>query len=244
MSLNKFFINSKLVDLNPRILSYQGYLWKSLTYSSNINLNLKNRRFYSTFLNRSYSSLGANHNNEKKKKSLWVRVKAATTFTASGVLVIGATGLASIVIYLILSELFSPSGDTQMFNRAVTLIENDTIARSLLQCDDSEEHGNERLKAYGEILTSDKWTRNRPISSTRKVDSNGKVHYFMRFHVESRVKRALVHIEAKESEHYQPDFVSVYLDIPGEKRYYLIKPPISIVKPKGFLGVNWGPKKD
>lgn len=195
-----------------------------------------------------YSTFNAqNQNTGKKQKQtfpLWPRIKAFTTFTFSGILVIGATGLVGVVIYLIGAELFSPSGDTQIFNRAVSKIEDDEFARALLQCNDTADH-KERLKAYGEILTDDKWTRNRPISSTRRVDKEGKEHYFMRFHLESKKKLGLVHIEAKESDiNYQPDFVSMYLDVPGEKRYYVIKPKVSVVKPKGFLGVNWGPKRN
>lgn len=169
---------------------------------------------------------------------------AFTSFTFSGVLIVGATALSGVVIYLIGAELFSPSGDTQIFNRAVTKVENDETARALLKCDDTADH-KERLKAYGEILTDDKWTRNRPISSTRRIDKEGNEHYFMRFHVESKQKMGLVHIEAKDSAvSYQPDFISMYLDVPGEKRHYLIKPKLTIAKPRGFLGVNWGPKKD
>ncbi|CAH02186.1 Tim21p [Kluyveromyces lactis] len=195
---------------------------------------------YSTF----NAQQNAGNKQQKKKIPLWPRIRAFTTFTFSGILVIGATGLAGVVIYLIGAELFSPSGDTQIFNRAVSKVENDEVARRLLKCNDTET-STERLKAYGEILTDDRWTRNRPISSTRRIDKEGKEHYLMRFHVESKQKMGIVHVEAKESDvNYQPDFVSMYLDIPGEKRHYLIKPKLSIVKPKGFLGVNWGPKRD
>lgn len=198
---------------------------------------------YSTF--NANSSAASNTGKKNKKVAVWPKIRAFTTFTISGTLVIGAAGLSAIVIYLIVSELFSPSGDTQIFNRSVSLIEKDEIARSLLQCNDTED-SKERLKAYGETFTNDKWTRNRPIVSSKKVDKNGKSHHFMRFHVESKKKRGLVHIEALESDkHYQPDFTTMYIDVPGEQRYYLIKPKLhKIVKPKGFLGINWGPRKD
>ncbi|EDO15983.1 hypothetical protein Kpol_499p11 [Vanderwaltozyma polyspora DSM 70294] len=203
-------------------------------------LSTTNKTYYSTF----HSNANSKKGNQDKKIPLWTRIKSFSTFTASGALVIGATGISTVVIYLILTELFSPSGDTQLFNRAVTLVEKDEIVRTLLQCDDTD-NKKERLKAYGELYADDKWTRNRPIASNKRIDKNGKEHYLMRFHVESKQKMGLVHIEAVESEkRYQPDFVSVYIDIPGEKRYYLIKPKINrIVRPKGFLGINWGPRK-
>lgn len=232
--------------LNPSIFSQRKFSSIAFTRPVTITSTFKTRHFalqYSTF-NAQQNSSNNQHKNTKKIP-LWPRIKAFTSFTVSGILVVGATGLAGIVIYLIGAELFSPSGDTQIFNRAVTKVENDETARKLLQCNDTAT-SKERLKAYGEILTDDKWTRNRPISSTKKIDKEGKEHYFMRFHVESKQKMGMVHVEAKESDvNYQPDFVSMYLDIPGEKRHYLIKPHLNIItRPKGFLGVNWGPKKN
>lgn len=202
---------------------------------------LRSECYYSTF--NAYTEENLRQN--KQKIGIWPRIKSFTTFTVSGALVVGAVGLSGIVIYLITSELFSPSGDTRMFNRAVSMVEKDDVARTLLQCDD---HGDakERLKAYGELFTSDRWTRNRPPASQKKLDKHGKSHYSMLFNVESKKRRGLVHIEAADSdEHYQPDFVSLYIDVPGEKRHYLIKPKLNtIVRPSGFLGVHWGPKKD
>lgn len=123
-------------------------------------------------------------------------------------------------------------------------MESDVVAREMLECQDTGT-SRERLKAYGELLTDDKWTRNRPISSARRMGKDGKEHYYMRFHVESKRKMALIHVEARESEkHYTPDLISMYMDVPGQKRYYFIKPEVSVIRPKGkgFLGVNWGPK--
>ncbi|AQZ13074.1 TIM21 (YGR033C) [Zygosaccharomyces parabailii] len=196
---------------------------------------------YSTF--NTYAEENARQT--KKKIGIWPRIKSFTTFTVSGTLVVGAVGLSAIVIYLITSELFSPSGDTRMFNRAVSMVEKDEISRSLLQCDDYGDT-KERLKAYGELFTSDRWTRNRPAASQKKIDKYGRSHYSMLFNVESKKKRGLVHIEAADSDqNYQPDFLSLYIDVPGEKRHYLIKPKLNtIVRPSGFLGVHWGPKKD
>ncbi|KAL6939892.1 hypothetical protein ACO0RG_003741 [Hanseniaspora osmophila] len=195
-------------------------------------------------------------NSKNPKQSAWQKVKNATTFTASGVLVLGAAGLAIVVVYLIFSELFLPSGDTHIFNRAVNLIEDDAISRNLLECNDtnvSKPDGThhitkEKLKAYGETIKDDHWTRNRPIQSMRKVGVDGKERYFMRFHVESEKKLGTVYVEAKESEtKFQPEFIVIYIDVPGKRRHYLVKPQISRTlnntKGKGFLGLNWGPKK-
>ncbi|CCE65260.1 hypothetical protein TPHA_0K01260 [Tetrapisispora phaffii CBS 4417] len=203
-------------------------------------LSVKHRHL-STY---TYPRIHAEKKANVKKLPLWNRIKSYSTFTASGVLIVGATGISAIVIYLIVTELFSPSGDTQLFNRAVSLVEKDEIVRSKLQCHDTIIR-QERLKAYGELVPGDKWTRNRPISSSKKLDRQGKEHYFMRFHVESKEKIGLAHLEAIESDkRYKPDFLSLYIDIPGEQRYYLIKPRMKqIIQPRGFLGFNWGSKK-
>lgn len=242
---------SRYLRQNPAILgkvsgkSLPASQFSWLTTKNGVKISVRRSneaRLYSTF--NAHSSTSPQSDKSKQKVGLWTRLKSFTTFTASGTLVIGAAGLSAVVIYLILSELFSPSGDTQIFNRSVSMIEKDEVARSLLQCQDTQE-SKERLKAYGESFTSDKWTRNRPIVSTTKMDKSGKAHHFMRFHVESKKKRGLVHIEAVDSDkNYQPDFVSVYLDVPGESRHYLVKPKMhKIPRPSGFLGVNWGPKK-
>ncbi|KAH3903048.1 Tim21p SCDLUD_000659 [Saccharomycodes ludwigii] len=205
-------------------------------------------RSYSTFTSHGNDTTTAS---KKPKKSIWKQIKKFTTFTASSALVIGALSLATIVLYLIISELFLPSGDTQIFNRAVNLIEADEVSRKLLQCNDhigeDKRENRERLKAYGETISDNRWARNRPVQSTRTVGQDGKELFFLRFHVESNKKIGTVTLEAKESnEHYQPDFVFLCLDVPGEKRHYLIRPiPQFVPKPKGtgFLGLSWGPKK-
>ncbi|CCD24713.1 Tim21p NDAI_0D03990 [Naumovozyma dairenensis CBS 421] len=245
-------LNSSIRQVKPCIP-----LLRTLTHlypKAILTKQLQYRRLYATSQNETKKENGKNNSTTDKQKAdkksngrpsmLWPKLKTLTSFTLSGSLILGGIGISAIVLYLIISELFSPSGDTQLFNRAVTMVEKDPTVRDMLQCKDSALR-KERLKAYGELITHDRWTRNRPIVSTKKLDRSGITHHFMRFHVESKKKRALVHIEAKDSQtNYQPDFTTVYVDIPGEKRFYLIRPKLAqIVKPTGFLGVNWGPRK-
>lgn len=202
---------------------------------------------FSTYTAQKNNEEHHNHHHQRAPQlPLWVRIKGFITFTLSGTLVLGGIGLSGVVLYLITSELFSPSGDTQLFNRAVTMVQSDAKVREMLQCTD--EGSRERLKAYGEIASADRWTRNRPIVSMKKTDRENKQHYYMRFHLESKKKRALVHIEAKEStEKYVPDFVCVYVDVPGEQRHYLIKPKTnakSSFTNKSLFGLVWGKRED
>lgn len=211
--------------------------------------SLRHISYTSALLNQkgANSSPGAGKTGDSAKKkapsTLWPRIKNATSFSLSALLVVGAVGVSTVVIYLIGSELFSPSGDTQLFNRAVSMVQKDKTVRELLQSNDTLY--NERLKAYGELITHDRWTRNRPIVSKRRIDAEGNVHCFLRFHIESKKKVGLVHCEALEKKgKILPDFVSLYVDIPGEKRHFLIRPVLKKApKASGFLGLNWGPKK-
>lgn len=192
---------------------------------------------------------GKNSKEKPKNQLIWTKIKKAFTFTAATGLVVGATGLAGLVIYLVVSEIALPSGDTQIFNKVVSLVEKDENCQKLLEFENGF-----RLKAYGESIdykegsnTGSNWTRNRPIASTRRLDKNGKEHLFMRFHVESKTKVGTVQLESIQSDVLHPEFKYIYLDVPGEKRYYLVQPP----KPPsanlglnlnngGFLGVKWG----
>ncbi|CCH45631.1 Mitochondrial import inner membrane translocase subunit tim-21 [Wickerhamomyces ciferrii] len=214
---------------------------------SNLNSSrsiLTNRQYSST--TDSSNSSNSNTNQKTKKDSkpkipLWARIKTASTFAIATTVVLGATGLAGLVIYLVVSEIVLPSGDTQVFNKAVGLIEKDEKCQELLNLEKGS-----RLKAYGES-SDNKWTRNRPISSTRRMDKSGKEHLFMRFHVESPTKHGSVQLETIQADVLHPEYSYIYLDVPGEKRQYIINPPRpnllgSRDQNTGFLGVKWGPK--
>ncbi|KAH3685995.1 hypothetical protein WICPIJ_002994 [Wickerhamomyces pijperi] len=184
----------------------------------------------------------------KKPSTLWPKIKTAFTFTFSTTLVIGAVTLSGLVIYLVLSELLLPSGDTQVFNHAVSLVEKDEKVQKLLGFEEGT-----RLKAYGETNGGDKWTRNRPIASQRSEDRQGKEHLFMRFNVEHDNKVASVQLETVQADVLHPEFRYIFVDVPGQKRVYVIEPPkqksfigsaLGARDPgAGFLGVKWGPKK-
>lgn len=181
-----------------------------------------------------------------KGKLLLNRISRAFTFSLSTVLVIGAAGVALLVVYLILSELFLPSGDTKTFNKAVKLVEKNEEAQKLLKMEK-----NERLKAYGET-TAGKWVRNRPVQSVRMRGNDGKDRLAMKFHVESKNgKHGTVALEQIDKSFWSAEFAYIALDIPNAKRVYIIEPKFQaknyvpkLNKESGFLGLKWGPKKD
>lgn len=147
------------------------------------------------------------------------------------------------------SELFLPSGETKTFNKALKVIENSEVAQKALEFSSGE-----RLKAHGEV-PGDKWVRNRPIQSARKKGPDGKDHMVIRFHVLSKAgKHATVMVEQIDTSFWTSEFAYIALDIPNGKRVYVVEPkfmPKNYVPRgsgfgtgNGFLGLNWGPKKD
>lgn len=181
-----------------------------------------------------------------RSSAILLKITRAFTFSFSSIMVIGAVGLSGLVIYLILSELFLPSGDTKTFNKAVKLVEKNELAQQALGF-----KAGERLKAYGEV-PGDRWVRNRPVQSVRQKGQDGKDHLAMRFHVESPSgKHGSVILEQIDTSFWSSEFAYVALELPSKKRIYIVEPKFAaknyVPRSKvgsGFLGLNWGPKKD
>ncbi|EGV61233.1 hypothetical protein CANTEDRAFT_132405 [Yamadazyma tenuis ATCC 10573] len=181
-----------------------------------------------------------------KGKVFLNRISRAFTFSLSTVIVIGASGVALLVVYLILSELFLPSGDTKTFNKAVKLVEKNEQARALMKLTSGE-----RIRAYGESV-SGKWVRNRPVQSVRMRDQDGVDRLVMKFHVESDAcMHGTVSLEQIDQSFWSSEFAYIALDVPKKNRIYIIEPKFQaknyvpkITRQSGFLGLKWGPKKD
>lgn len=189
------------------------------------------------------------HDKNAKGKFLLNRIGRAFTFSLSSVLVLGATCVSVLVVYLILSELFLPSGDTRTFNKAVKMLESNELAHEALDFKKGQ-----RVKAHGEGH-GDKWARNRPAQSVRTRGTDGKDYLFMKFQVESPSgKYGTVTLEQVDRTFWSSEFLYIALDMPGNKRIYIKEPKFQAKKyvPKvgglnnnsGFLGLKWGPKKD
>lgn len=180
-----------------------------------------------------------------KGRAILSRMSRAFTFSLSSVMVAGAIGLLGLVLYLIFSELFLPSGDTKTFNKALRLIESSEVAKKSLGFPEGE-----RLKAYGDV-PGGKWIRNRPPQAVRQVGLDGKERLIMKFRVETKVgAHAIVTLEQVDTLWWLSEFAYIALDVPYQKRVYVVEPkfaPKAISgKPRlgGFLGLKWGPKED
>ncbi|OEJ82391.1 Mitochondrial import inner membrane translocase subunit TIM21 [Hanseniaspora opuntiae] len=238
--MNRLILNSGL--------SYRLTSQKRQLFNTHHLLKLNNKRCFSI----------SRRNFNSQHESIWTKLGRATSFTFNGVVVTVSVGLFGVVAYLLGKELFSPNGDTMIFNRVVNLIEADETCRKMLECNDyvDPETGKkhtERLKALSAGGMDDTWTRNRQISSMRQQGPDGKERYFLRIQVESAKKVGIVFVEAIESEkRFKPDFVLMYLDVNGKRRHYLAKPvnkniaeqtADGVSKMGSLFGINWGPKK-
>lgn len=179
-----------------------------------------------------------------KGKLILNRISRFFTFSLSSVLVLGAFGVSLLVIYLILSELFLPSGDTKTFNKAVKLLEQNELAQKALDFKSGE-----RVKAYGEV-PGDRWVRNRPVQSVRSKGKDGNDRLYMKFHVETDSgKHGSVTLEQVDTSFWSSEFSYIALDIPRQRRIYIIEPKYQGLLHNehgnnGFLGLKWGPRKD
>ncbi|CCH58674.1 hypothetical protein TBLA_0A08850 [Henningerozyma blattae CBS 6284] len=249
--------------MSPRLLnSSKPYLFRNaIIRSSSVYTKPLNLANYS-ILNRTplniknYSTFNQHARTKPKLTMATIKskIKSYTIFTATSLLILSSVSLCCVVIYLLFKELFSPNGNTQLFNRSVNLLNKNDQIKKLLQCEK-----NEKLVAFGELILNNKWNMDRPISSIRRFNKiDGKWHILMKFHLKSNKKLGVVHLDAVESQEkkwylfeVKPKITSLYIDIPGEKRFYLIKSPQSVekinhaIRPKGILSIlNWTPKKD
>lgn len=179
-------------------------------------------------------------------------LKAGSRFVVSSWLVLLAGGATLVTMYLIATELFSPSGETATYNRVVSMVEKDEVSLKMLGYSDEEiAKGGIRLKAYSDG-SSDNWTRNRTVQGTKFTGKDGLDHLLLRFFVESSSKIGVVQVEAIEKNYIEQELVYITLDVKGNGRHYLVggslmskgKRSLGFYGDSGFLGVKWGPKKD
>lgn len=192
---------------------------------------------------KSQASSNWNPNRETLKPTFGQRIKMAASFSFYSALVLGGVALSGLVVYYFVCDILLPTSDVQIYERAVSIVEKDPNCQKLL--------GGDRITAYGENV-GNKWTRNRPIASRRGFDRYGREHVYMQFHVKGNVEEGVVRLEMVENQQEHSvfkvghfDFRYLVLETAGERLYVIEDTEKTKPKKKtGFLGVNWGPKRE
>ncbi|KAK0665791.1 putative mitochondrial import inner membrane translocase subunit tim-21 precursor [Cercophora samala] len=157
-----------------------------------------------------------------------------------GLVILGLT-LTSGVLYVLYTEVFSPSSRTAYFNRAVDRIKTDPRLIELLG--DSK-----KIEAFGEE-TGNKWRRARPIASSEVTDRNGVEHMYINFNLKGprNTGKAYVHL-FKPVGGREWEYKYFYVDVKGHQRIYLENAEAAAAlaakersKTDGikFLGIRW-----
>ncbi|KIX96635.1 uncharacterized protein Z520_07901 [Fonsecaea multimorphosa CBS 102226] len=120
------------------------------------------------------------------------------------------------IIYLLYTDLFSPTSYTIQFNAAVSRIRASPECRALLG-------PASQIKAYGEP-TSNKWARARPLAHSTEVDRFGTTHFRMHFNVEGTESGVMgvvtVHMtKPKDGDRLEYELLS--LSVKGHETVYL-----------------------
>ncbi|KAK4199410.1 putative mitochondrial import inner membrane translocase subunit tim-21 precursor [Triangularia verruculosa] len=157
-----------------------------------------------------------------------------------GLVILGLT-LTSGVLYVLYTEVFSPSSRTAYFNRAVDRIKTDARLIELLG-------DGKKIEAFGEE-TGNKWRRARPIASSEVTDRNGVEHMYISFNLKGPrgTGKAYVHL-FKPVGGRQYEYKYFYVDVKGHQRIYLENAEAAAAlaakersKTEGFkfLGIRW-----
>ncbi|KAK9315290.1 mitochondrial import inner membrane translocase subunit Tim21, partial [Lipomyces starkeyi] len=103
-----------------------------------------------------------------------------TIFVASGFVA------ACYVIWSLIQTFVLPSGDVQVFNHSTEIVKRNPECQRLI---------GRRMSFHGESAGTNRWTRNRPVASSRVKDQFGNEHILMRFYVEGDLGDGIVQLD-------------------------------------------------
>lgn len=162
---------------------------------------------------------------------MWLKLKTAGVFSFWVALIVGGIAITGMCTIYFIEDMLLPNSDVYIFQKAVGVIDKDERVHELL---------GEKLKAHGEPGHS-RWASTRPVAARRYIDTKGREHVLMQFHVDGNKAKGIARLELIEADGEQ-HFRYLLLDVPGEPRYYLINEHPKSKGKKGFLGIQWGPR--
>ncbi|KAJ8103021.1 TIM21-domain-containing protein [Lipomyces tetrasporus] len=162
----------------------------------------------------------------------WNGTKRAFSFSFYTVFVAAGFVAACYVIWSLIQTFVLPSGDVQVFNHSTEVVKRNPECQRLI---------GPRMTFHGESAGTNRWTRNRPVASSRVMDQFGNEHILMRYIVEGDLGRGIVQLDlTKKSGDQKFDYRYLHVHV-GDTIVRVIDDPTKKTKPKGkvsFMGVT------
>ncbi|KAK9248768.1 TIM21-domain-containing protein [Lipomyces tetrasporus] len=162
----------------------------------------------------------------------WNGTKRAFSFSFYTVFVAAGFVAACYVIWSLIQTFVLPSGDVQVFNHSTEVVKRNLECQRLI---------GPRMTFHGESAGTNRWTRNRPVASSRVMDQFGNEHILMRYIVEGDLGRGIVQLDlTKKSGDQKFDYRYLHVHV-GDTIVRVIDDPTKKTKPKGkvsFMGVT------
>ncbi|KAK9355686.1 TIM21-domain-containing protein [Lipomyces doorenjongii] len=163
---------------------------------------------------------------------VWNGTKRAFSFSFYTIFVASGFVAACYVIWSLIQTFVLPSGDVQVFNHSTEIVKRNPECQRLI---------GRRMSFHGESVGTNRWTRNRPVASSRVKDQFGNEHILMRFCVEGDLGDGIVQLDMTKNsgkEKFEYRYLHVHI---GDTIVRVIDDPTKKPKPKGkvsFMGVT------
>ncbi|KAK9327072.1 TIM21-domain-containing protein [Lipomyces starkeyi] len=163
---------------------------------------------------------------------VWNGTKRAFSFSFYTIFVASGFVAACYVIWSLVQTFVLPSGDVQVFNHSTEIVKRNPECQRLI---------GRRMSFHGESAGTNRWTRNRPVASSRVKDQFGNEHILMRFYVEGDLGDGIVQLDMTKNsgkDKFEYRYLHVHI---GDTIVRVIDDPAKKPKPKGkvsFMGVT------
>ncbi|KAK9390654.1 TIM21-domain-containing protein [Lipomyces mesembrius] len=163
---------------------------------------------------------------------VWNGTKRGFSFSFYTIFVASGFVAACYVIWSLIQTFVLPSGDVQVFNHSTEIVKRNPECQKLI---------GRRMSFHGESAGTNRWTRNRPVASSRVKDQFGNEHILMRFYVAGDLGDGIVQLDMiKNSGKEKFDYRYLHVHI-GDTIVRVIDDPAKKSKQKGkvsFMGVT------
>ena len=151
-----------------------------------------------------------------------------------GLVIVGACMTGGIV-WLLWTNVASPSSKTHLFSRCVTELRASSKVREALG-------PAKQIRAFGDGRGGNRWTRNAAIPATFQVDARGVEHAKLTFNVEGPQGKGVVRAELVRRGRDEFEFAKLKVEVVGKEVVWVYGQEQTREANKGFkfLGLDWG----